>query len=392
MTTAPDLPLTLTQVPAGADLVAPRRPSYDEPTTARPRLTVVPSQPLAEPVDFEEALRRAVPRLKRYAVRRLLDDHEAEEVVQEAMLRAFQHKDELATEDDLMAWLTVVTGRLVIDRLRVRGRSTPMAELPPESRAGRDTADVVVARDEARIALDALEAMPTRQAAVLWAREVEGLSYDEIGDRFGMTEPSVRSVLHRARRTLRREYSVRGGTLPGVGLIAIAPWLDGLRWASTLRHVARRTAGAATVAATGLVVATVVPFGAHTSPIHLSPPMEPALAVSTASSHQATPVARQHPAAATVAVTHPTAQWNGRTSVPIRHAPRICGGDAAGVPFSAGCKAPHTPTLYVKLPVGVAGNHEIGISNGSQLCAALAATPLTECDRSTAEPSKGTQK
>lgn len=390
MTTAPDLPLSLAQVPTGADLV-PHLPPYGEPTTTRPRLTVVPSQPLAEPVDFEEALRRAVPRLKRYAVRRLLDDHEAEEVVQEAMLRAFQHKDELATEDDLMAWLTVVTGRLVIDRLRVRGRSTPVAELPPESRAGRDTADVVVARDEARLALDSLEAMPTRQAAVLWAREVEGLSYDDIGERFGMTEPSVRSVLHRARRTLRREYALRGGTLPGVGLIVLAPWLDGLRWASTLRHVARRTVGAATVAATGLVVATVVPFGAHTTRIHQSPPMRPALTVKAASSQQPAANARRRPVADVQQVAQTGSAWTGRTSVPIRHAPRLCGG-AAGVPLRAGCNAPHTPTLYVKLPMAVAGNHEIGVSNGSALCGALAATPVTECDRSTADPSKGSEK
>src|SRR5439155_1125556 len=86
--------------------------------------------------------------------------------------------------------------------------SAAVPELPPGSRAARDTADVVVARDEARIALDALEAMPSRQASVLWAREVEGLSYDEISERYGLSEPTVRSLLHRARRTLRREYAV----------------------------------------------------------------------------------------------------------------------------------------------------------------------------------------
>ena len=61
-----------------------------------------------------------------------------------------------------------MTGRLVSDRLRVRGRSVSVAEVPEGVRVGRDTADVVVARDEARLALDALDAMPARQAAVLW--------------------------------------------------------------------------------------------------------------------------------------------------------------------------------------------------------------------------------
>src|SRR4051812_19990849 len=259
MTTAPDLPLRAAVVPAQGSGAAPALPD-------RPVLSVVPAQPAdGEVIEFDEALRRAGPRLQRYAVRRLHDEHEAQEVVQEALLRAFQHRHLLATEDDLMAWATVVTGRLVIDRLRVRGRSTPVAELPPMSRTGRDTADVVVARDEARLALDALEAMPGRQASVLWAREVEGLTYDEIGEGFAMSEPSVRSLLHRARRTLRREYADRGGTLPAVGLIAFAPWLRGLRAANRVRQVARRGASAAAVAATGLAIATVISFGAQQS-------------------------------------------------------------------------------------------------------------------------------
>jgi hypothetical protein len=73
--------------------------------------------------------------------------------VQEALLRAYQHRDELRTEDDLAAWSTCVTGRLVIDRLRVRGRSTLFAEVPEGVRSERDTADIVVARDQARMAL-----------------------------------------------------------------------------------------------------------------------------------------------------------------------------------------------------------------------------------------------
>ncbi|MDP3713712.1 MAG: RNA polymerase sigma factor [Mycobacteriales bacterium] len=207
------------------------------------------------PLDFDDAVRTLTPRLVRYATRRLGDVHEAEEVVQEALLRAYKHRAELLAEDDLAAWSTCVTGRLVIDRLRVRGRSTSVAEVPEGTRVGRDTADVVVARDEARTALDALDAMPPRQAAVLWAREVEGLAYDEIGARFGMTEPAVRSILTRARKALRKEYAARGGTLPAGGLAAIAPWADGLGWLERLRGVVGRVAAPAAlgVVTTGLL-------------------------------------------------------------------------------------------------------------------------------------------
>ena len=383
MTTAQDLPIPPRQIHAPADPVLDPYPG--EP--ARPALSVVPAQPEADDaVEFDEALRKAGPRLKRYAARRLHDEHEAEEVVQEALLRAFQHRHLLATEDDLMAWLTVVTGRLTIDRLRVRGRSTPVAELPPTARTGRDTADVVVARDEARLALDALEAMPGRQASVLWAREVEGLSYDEIGERFAMTEPSVRSLLHRARRTLRREYAERGGTLPAVGLVAFAPWLRGLHAANRIRQVAKRGASAAAVAATGLAIATVVPFSGQHSPATAAPSTHPALQINAESRpvHHTGQVRQIRAKSPATVVHHATVT---PTSVRIA-GPTLCGAHAAQHELSAGCAVHHAPTVNLKLPVEVAGYKKIGVSNDSRVCKVVPTTLVTECDSNT-KPSKG---
>ncbi len=245
------------------DLPAP----YGEPAGA-PGLHLVPD------LDFEAAVRQVRPRLHRYAVRRLGDVHEAEELVQEALLRAFTHREQLRTEDDLSAWSTVVTGRLVIDRLRVRGRSTSVAEVPDGARVGRDTADIVVGRDEARTALDALDAMPARQAAVLWAREVEGLTYEELGARFQMTEPAVRSVLTRARKALRKEYALRGGTLPVAGLSVLAPWIAGLTWADRLRAAVGRVTAPATLATIGVTTLgglLLSPFGFPDGQMFLRP-------------------------------------------------------------------------------------------------------------------------
>jgi RNA polymerase sigma-70 factor (ECF subfamily) len=377
MTTAPDLPLVVhpSAVPSQA------APISDEP--ARASLALVPalaeSGPFEEIVDFDDALRAATPRLQRYAVRRLLDPHEAEEVVQEALLRAFQHRETLRTEDDLMAWLTVVTGRLVIDRLRVRGRMTPVAELPAGTRSARDTADVVVARDEARIALDALEAMPTRQASVLWSREVEGLSYDEISERYGLSEPTVRSLLHRARRTLRREYAVRGGTLPSLGLVVLAPWLRGLRVAARLRDAARKTTGAAAVTATSLAVATFAPWS-HPAPTHAIN-ATPHPFVVKAVTHPVRDRA-PHPTNA-AAIVSPATTTTTQSATPVRglrlsRLPHAC--TAKG--YGAGCSTkPLKPTLFVQV---IPGQKAIGISSNVVPvdCTTLPTTPVTHCEPS----------
>lgn len=227
------------------------------PLPARPALYVAPV-PAEHDVDFDGFVRAYEARLRRLVMRRIGDLCEAEEITQETLLRAYQHRASFGTEDELMAWSTVVAQRLVIDRVRVRGRSVAVAEVPETARMGRDTADIVVARHEARAALESLEAIPTRQAAILWAREVEGLHYEEIAERFGITEPAVRSLLHRGRKALRKEFKDRTGSLPLNGLIPFAPWLLALKAAGKVRGAAKTVGKSSITAAAALSVSALV--------------------------------------------------------------------------------------------------------------------------------------
>jgi RNA polymerase sigma-70 factor (ECF subfamily) len=235
---------------------------------ARPMLRLAPLP--AEPdVDFDGFVRSYEARLRRLVMRRIGDLCEAEEITQETLLRAYQHRATFASEDELMAWSTVVAQRLVIDRVRVRGRSIAVAEVPENARLGRDTADIVVARHEARAALESLEAIPTRQAAILWAREVEGLHYEQIAERFGITEPAVRSLLHRGRKALRKEFKDRTGSLPLNGLTPFAPWLLALKAAGRMRGAAKMLgrSPAVAVAALSLTGLFVLGGGAFTGQV-----------------------------------------------------------------------------------------------------------------------------
>jgi RNA polymerase sigma-70 factor (ECF subfamily) len=351
-------------------------------------LRLVPDAPL----DFDGAVRRITPRLQRYARRRLGDAHEAEELVQEALLRAYKHGDQLRTEDDLIAWCTVVTGRLVIDRLRVRGRSTSVAEVPEGTRVGRDTADVVVARDEARMALDALDAMPARQAAVLWAREVEGQAYDEIGQRFGMTEPAVRSILMRARKALRKEYAARGGTLPVAGLAALAPWVSGLRWADRLRAAVARLAAPAAVGAMALGLVG----GALHSPLFDRGSVAPGTVQAVVTTGTANAVTdRPNPYLLRPSVAAPvTGDTDAALRAPVvltatekRFAHKCLAtgeqsGENAGV-GGAGCAPGTDPAagLYLnqRLPNNPTGVRDLGVESDKFDCTTLPRTPLTTC-------------
>jgi RNA polymerase sigma factor (sigma-70 family) len=368
---------------------------------AQPHLRAVPDA--GETLDFDDLVPRLAPRLQRYATRRLGDRHEAEELVQEALLRAFDHRAELRTEDDVAAWTTCVTGRLVIDRLRVRGRSTSMADVPEGIRVGRDTADVVVARDEARLALDALDAMPPRQAAVLWAREVEGLAYDEIGARFGMTEPAVRSVLMRARKALRKEFATRGGTLPAGGLVALAPWLDGLGWLDRLRRLAGKAAAPAAigVASLGLIGGTLLPWGsgpqgtaepkqgtvitshdiasARTSIFPFAPPVEAGAAAPAAAPVAAAPV--RHTVLGRAGVTETCVEASASEDESVAHVPAV---GTVGGPTTAGgtgCDPQQDSVIHVgpTLPENPSGISRLGVESYYIDCSTANELPLTEC-------------
>jgi RNA polymerase sigma-70 factor (ECF subfamily) len=357
---------------------------YGEPVPATATAFALRLVPVA-PLDFDESVRRVRPRLHRYAARRLGDLHEAEELVQEALLRAYAHREQLLTEDDLAAWATVVTGRLVIDRLRVRGRSTSVAEVPDTYRVSRDTADVVVARDEARTALDALDAMHPRQAALLWAREVEGQSYEDLCARFGMTEPAVRSVLTRARKALRKEYSARGGTLPVGGLAVLAPWITGLGWVERVRRAAGRITAPAALSAVGFTALgglVLSPFSYL--PGHAPSTFRPSTAVVFA------PDGSGYPAPHTTA---PRVATPATSRIITTQRPPTTTTGANGSLPSVGCSRPLTDStcsraesmksnvvwVNVPLPDNPTGITYVRVTSNKIDCAAVPTNPVVKC-------------
>ena len=375
---------------------------------ARPRLRAVANQPQPDagpldtgpldtgPLDFDAAVRRLTPQLQRYATRRLDDPHEAEELVQEALLRAYDHRDQLRTQDDVAAWSTCVTGRLVIDRLRVRNRSTSVAEVPEGTSVGRDTADVVVSKEQARLALEALDAMPARQAAVLWAREVEGLPYGEIGERFGMTEPAVRSVLSRARKALRREFETRGGTLPAAGLVALAPWVDGLSWIERLRRAATRLTAPTLVGVAGLsVLGGVLLAPWSNSPTTNQTTPKPVVVVQSASITRsavpALPAAPRPtpPAALAARAEAPAAASPTKSLIDRSGLSRTCV-EVNGAAAKAGgskCDDREQTTLFIgpTLPSNPTDVERVGVESNYLECRGLPTIPLTEGTNTTGD-------
>lgn len=169
----------------------------------------------------EAAVRRIVQcynrRLFRVARAIVGIDHEAEDIVQEAYVRAFTHLGSFRGESRLATWLTRITVNEARGRLRQR---RPTATLDEVDRAAvRESAQLIpfptmrsaddpeksVARVQARTLIEsAIDELPPPFRSVFVLRDVEELSVEETATQLGIRPETVKTRLHRARRLLRR--------------------------------------------------------------------------------------------------------------------------------------------------------------------------------------------
>ncbi|WP_299037447.1 sigma-70 family RNA polymerase sigma factor [uncultured Pseudokineococcus sp.] len=148
-------------------------------------------------MDVTEAFEGERPRLVGIAARVLDDPAEAEDVVQQAWLRLHGTTAEI---ESLPAWLTTVTTRLCLDRLRAR---TPLAEdvgIEVEAGAAGDPADEVALADTVGIALQVvLERLFPRERVAFVLHDSFGFDFSTIAAVLETTPAAARKLASRAR-------------------------------------------------------------------------------------------------------------------------------------------------------------------------------------------------
>ena len=189
-----------------------------------------------------------------YCYRMLGATFEAEDAVQETMLRAWRSLDRFEGRAALRTWLYRIATNVCLSMLRApQRRARPMdltgpgssndplpTPLPedrwiepmPDDRAvpsGGDPADIAVARESISLAvITAFQLLPARQRAVLILREVLHWHADEVADLLETTTAAVNSALQRARATLAAR---------DLDLDAPAPPIDDVQRALIARYV-----------------------------------------------------------------------------------------------------------------------------------------------------------
>ena len=146
---------------------------------------------------------RLGPRALGQAVRMLGDRAEAEDIVQEAMLRLWRQAPHWrAGEAKVSTWLYRVVANLCTDRLRARRRQAPMeaAEAVPDT--ALSAADSLQRQARLEALRDALATLPDRQAQAVALRHLEGLGNDRIAEIMDIGPRAVESLTARGKRAL----------------------------------------------------------------------------------------------------------------------------------------------------------------------------------------------
>ncbi|MEM9427169.1 MAG: RNA polymerase sigma factor [Pseudomonadota bacterium] len=161
--------------------------------------------------DLKHELTALLPRLRRFARSLTRSVPEADDLVQEACLRALTRADQWDRSQPLDRWMFRITRNLWISEIRKRTVRIGQGQVPAEDATELQTpvtGEHSVAASQLQAQIDAL---PEDLSSVLLAVSVEGYSYAEAAELFDVPLGTVMSRVHRARKALAARIAEPGG-------------------------------------------------------------------------------------------------------------------------------------------------------------------------------------
>ena len=172
---------------------------------------------------FEELVRAHEKTVYNLALRMTGNPQDAEDMAQEAFLKAYRSLPEFRGESKFSVWLYRIVSNVCTDHLRRQSRrpaSSLTAEdeegdavqwdVPDESQSPERVLEQKLTREAVQ---KGLAALPEEQRQILLLREIRGLSYEEIGEILSLEPGTVKSRIFRARKRL-CAFLLREGNIP----------------------------------------------------------------------------------------------------------------------------------------------------------------------------------
>ncbi|HJC92627.1 MAG TPA: sigma-70 family RNA polymerase sigma factor [Candidatus Phocaeicola excrementigallinarum] len=159
-------------------------------------------------ISFRDNILPLKDKLFRLALRITFDSSEAEDIVQDTLIKVWDKRDEWQQIESIESYCMTITRNLAIDRSqKMEARNM---ELTPEAQEMPDTLtpEKLFEQDEQlRLIHQAINSLPEKQRTIVQLRDIEGKSYKEIAEILGITEEQVKVNLFRARQRIKTEIN-----------------------------------------------------------------------------------------------------------------------------------------------------------------------------------------
>lgn len=147
--------------------------------------------------------------LYRLALRITLNPAEAEDVVQETMMKVWNRRDEWERLESIEAFCLTICRNLSLDKLRRMDNQAQTLDAtidPSDSRVASNPEEQTVQRDRVQLVRQLINQLPEKQRSVMQLRDIEGKSYRDIATILQISEEQVKINIFRARKTIKERF------------------------------------------------------------------------------------------------------------------------------------------------------------------------------------------
>lgn len=146
-------------------------------------------------------------KLYRFALRLLGNEEDAKDIIQDAFVKVWNNKEKMGELQNLEAWCMRITRNLALDKIksrkyRVTDDLERAGEVPAVHQSPHQHAEK---SDLMRRVHGAIRRLPEKYRTILQLRDIDGLSYQEIGEVLEIELSEVKVNLHRARKQVREQ-------------------------------------------------------------------------------------------------------------------------------------------------------------------------------------------
>lgn len=147
--------------------------------------------------------------LYRLALRITLSHEEAQDIVQDTLIKVWNKRDDWQSLDNIEAYSMTICRNLALDALKKKGNNNESLEQEQIDTPDRTSNphELMIQKDRVEMVRRLVNQLPEKQRSCMQLRDFEGKAYKDIAQILGITEEQVKVNIFRARQTIKQQFS-----------------------------------------------------------------------------------------------------------------------------------------------------------------------------------------